>query len=545
MCMGRASAGEIPDGVPTPVCKGVCKANREDLLMHNKDLQAAWHFHNGTKHPNGYLLDYHHHYDPINQPLLFKLYPDLDPIHLPVDPSLGNLPALQAISTTIDTVAGGTQPDLGVLARILHFSAGVTKHIHYPPPWGEMPFRAASCTGALYHIELYLVCGDLLELEAGVYHYEPGQSVLEPLRQGDFRSVLVEASGDEPSLGRAPAVLVYTTVPWRNACKYQVRAYRHAFWDCGTILSHTLAMATRHELPSKVVLGFVDDFVVQLLDLDPERELPIALVPIGETLEKEPADIGQVEPLALEVMPSTEGEIDFPAIREMHKASSLFSPDEVRVWREQVELAAEVAPPADILPLQPMPEGELPLASIEKVILRRGSSRRFTQEPISFGQLSTILNRSVGYFQADFLRAGNDLLSQPYLIVNSVEGIEPGAYVFHRNARGLEALHAGNFRQEAGRLALDQDLGADASVNVYFMASLRGILERFGNRGYRAAQMEASILAGRMYLAAYALGLGATGLTFYDDEVTDFFSPHAKDKSVMFLIALGVPGRRR
>jgi nitroreductase len=47
-----------------------------------------------------------------------------------------------------------------------------------------------------------------------------------------------------------------------------------------------------------------------------------------------------------------------------------------------------------------------------------------------------------------------------------------------------------------------------------------------------------------MYLAAYALGLGATGLTFYDDAVTNFFSPHAEDKSAMFLISLGVPAKR-
>ena len=45
-------------------------------------------------------------------------------------------------------------------------------------------------------------------------------------------------------------------------------------------------------------------------------------------------------------------------------------------------------------------------------------------------------------------------------------------------------------------------------------------------------------------MAAYALGLGATGLTFYDDDVTDFFSPHAEGKSAMFLVALGHPVRR-
>ena len=28
-----------------------------------------------------------------------------------------------------------------------------------------------------------------------------------------------------------------------------------------------------------------------------------------------------------------------------------------------------------------------------------------------------------------------------------------------------------------------------------------------------------------MYLSAYALGLGASGLTFYDDVVTSFFRP--------------------
>jgi hypothetical protein len=40
-------------------------------------------------------------------------------------------------------------------------------------------------------------------------------------------------------------------------------------------------------------------------------------------------------------------------------------------------------------------------------------------------------------------------------------------------------------------------------------------------------------------LAAYAQRLGASGLTFFDDDVVEFFSPHAAGKSVMFLIALG------
>ena len=46
-----------------------------------------------------------------------------------------------------------------------------------------------------------------------------------------------------------------------------------------------------------------------------------------------------------------------------------------------------------------------------------------------------------------------------------------------------------------------------------------------------------------MYLAAYAQRFGATGLTFFDDEVIEFFSPHAAGKSVMFLVALAHSSR--
>jgi hypothetical protein len=71
------------------------------------------------------------------------------------------------------------------------------------------------------------------------------------------------------------------------------------------------------------------------------------------------------------------------------------------------------------------------------------------------------------------------------------------------------------------------------------MSNLNEVLDKFGNRGYRASQLEAGTIGGRFYLASYAQELGATGLTFYDDEVTQFFSPHAKSKSVMFMVVIG------
>ena len=79
----------------------------------------------------------------------------------------------------------------------------------------------------------------------------------------------------------------------------------------------------------------------------------------------------------------------------------------------------------------------------------------------------------------------------------------------------------------------------------FFLADLRRVLDRFGNRGYRAVQLEAGILGGKLYIAAYAQRVGASGLTFYDDDVVSFFSPHAKGKNAIFLVALGNSAAKR
>ena len=106
-------------------------------------------------------------------------------------------------------------------------------------------------------------------------------------------------------------------------------------------------------------------------------------------------------------------------------------------------------------------------------------------------------------------------------------------------------LKEGDFRREAGYLGLEQKIPADASVNVYMLTDLDRVLSVFGNRGYRMAELESGIIGGRLYLVAYGTGFGASGLTFYDDEVVEFFGPKAKGLSVMFLVALGRSVKRR
>jgi len=186
----------------------------------------------------------------------------------------------------------------------------------------------------------------------------------------------------------------------------------------------------------------------------------------------------------------------------------------------------------------------MPRDTIEQVILRRGSSRQFSRSPITLAQLSTLLERATRGVSADFLDPPGALLNHLYLIVHAVEGLAPGAYVYHRDLGLMECLKTGDFRAEAGYLGLEQKLPADAAVDIFFLADLRLILQRFGNRGCRVVQLEAGIVGGKLYLGAYAQRLGATGLTFYDDDVTRFFFPHAAGKSAIFLVAVGNSAKR-
>src|SRR5208282_5398306 len=171
--------------------------------------------------------------------------------------------------------------------------------------------------------------------------------------------------------------------------------------------------------------------------------------------------------LGLETVPLSRDEIDYPLMREMHTASSLYSGQEVAAWRgraptgisELTNLRPQTLPPpaGPVIELQPLSDAEAPSDPIEQVILRRGSSRHFARTPISLPQLSTMLDRATRGVPADFLLSSFDdpvrsQLNHLYLIVHAVDGLASGAYVFHRDRGLLECLKQGDFRKQAGYL---------------------------------------------------------------------------------------------
>src|SRR6266851_6656727 len=440
--------------------------------MKNRDIQATWKYHEGTKHSYWSIRNNPHFLDWANRPLPFKIYPKIEPLSLPREVPQTGVAVLAAISAPVSWAGGDSVPDLRDLARIFHFAAGITKQRKYPG--GETYFRAAACTGALYEIELYVVTGDLEGLDAGVYHFNPADVSLRLLRKGDFRGNLTQATAMEPAVAHAPATIICTGTYWRNAWKYQARTYRHFGWDSGTLLANMLAVSAASGLPAEIVLGFVDAEVNRLLDLDMRREVSLCLVPIGRTSESSLPAPKEVPALDLETIPLSQHEVEYPAMLEMHHASSLESVEEVNQWRGKPPVLSSSALEGKAVRLPRRPEEELPKDTIEQVILRRGSTRRVDKTAsITLAHLSTIFDWATRGLPADFLEPPGTQLNDLYLIVHSVQGLEPGAYFFGREQSTLQLLKEGEFRAQAHHLGLEQELPADACVAIFFLADLK------------------------------------------------------------------------
>jgi SagB-type dehydrogenase family enzyme len=521
----------------------------------NRDIEQTMEYHEATKHSEVSVQLSHHYLDWDNKPLPFKVYTKLPSILLPKDFSKPQLAAFASISGIKPNKPSATTTlDTKRLAEILFFSAGITREMKYP--FGTYYMRAASATGALYPIELYIVCKDIIGLKAGIYHFCPGDFTLTELRLGDYRFELATAAGDNKNIITSPVTIVFTSIAWRNAWKYQARSYRHWFWDTGVIAANLLATAISAKLPAQLIIGFVDDIVNQLLFLDVKREVTVAIVPIGiGSAEHVPSEVKEaISPSnAPEVVPlSKKREVEYPEIMKAYESSKLLNNEEVKSWVKAGSIATttntnNIAQDQNRVrtlghKLLEYKEPSFPQPSLGEVILMRGSTRRFTQAPISFTHLSNILSLSTRGVPLDFLKEDGDSIVDVYLIANDITGLQSGSYFFNRTTNSLDQLKGNSYRSVSGYLCLNQSLFSDASVVFFLMSDLQLLLKALGNRGYRASQLEAGVIAGKIYLSAYAQGLGASGSTFYDDAVTEFFSPHAKDKSTMIAVGVGIPG---
>jgi hypothetical protein len=439
--------------------------------------------------------------DPIDDPRVLQDFKpnDLDRLPpqfksyapgLPVTPLPRELPTVPASATAV--LAGTVTPtgdglDRPHLARLLHLSAGVVRAAERRGR--RILFRAAGSAGARFPLELYVAAHGVDGLEDGVHWYDAAEHAL--VRVGP------------PPEGEATTIVV-TGVPWRTGWRYSERGYRHIYWDAGTMLSQLHAVAVSAGLPALLRTTFPDAEVTTLVGADGVHEFPVLTLSLAEG-----------EPALVPSGRAATGEIDrepleFPLVTTTQRAGDgdrLGEP-----WPAGAPLAGPVpdSPPLD------------------DVILHRGSTRRMVRG-------ATLPRAALEWSLAAALRGVGEHRSDPqFVAAHGVEGIEPGLYRWPDLDRPVTA---GDLRDEVQRICLDQCLGGEASYVVISTADLSAA----NDRDYREAQLAAGLVEGRLHLAAFAQGAGATGMTFLDSELPGLLG---QPLDGMIFTCVGVPEYR-
>ncbi len=118
--------------------------------------------------------------------------------------------------------------------------------------------------------------------------------------------------------------------------------------------------------------------------------------------------------------------------------------------------------------------------------------------------------------------------------VHNIEGLQSGLYRWPDIAA---PARPGVMREEIYRVCLDQALARDAA----FVAIAAVDVSALDDREYREAQLAAGLAEGRLHLAAYSLGAGASGMTFIDSEIPALLG---EPLDALLFTCVGVPEYR-
>jgi SagB-type dehydrogenase family enzyme len=176
----------------------------------------------------------------------------------------------------------------------------------------------------------------------------------------------------------------------------------------------------------------------------------------------------------------------------------------------------------------PAPD-EIEVAGIDlrSAIEARQSVRRYASDPLSLDELSWLLwcTQGVKDVRDSYatLRtvpsAGARHAFETFLLVNRVEGLEPGLYRFLALEHKLLLVDQDpEIAEGITQACWDQRFVLSSAVTFLWVAIPYRMAWRYGQRGYRYMHLDAGHACQNLYLAAEAIGSGVCAIAAFSDE---------------------------
>lgn len=201
-------------------------------------------------------------------------------------------------------------------------------------------------------------------------------------------------------------------------------------------------------------------------------------------------------------------------------------------------------------PAIPLPQEPLPTTSFTNVVLARKTNRNYSSEPLPLRDVGTWLYWSVarrmGETASDtgflFPSGGGLFPIEIYLIVHSVEGLEPGVYHYHAGKHVIVKLHDRTLTTDEFHhlFRSHEEVAARPPVVACMtMVKERAIL-KYGALSYLTSLVEAGHRGQTLYLAAAARGLACGSyITPEYDAINAFLGIDGMNEHYMYAVAAG------
>lgn len=504
---------------------------------------AAKRYHTETKYSEEKLAQDRHELDWSAQPQPYKTYASDERIYLgrylPIQPNI-----FTPKEALYEDVPGHDWDSLlGKLSRTLYLSNGVTAYVQTMAD--KHALRAAPSAGALYPTEMYVALRDFGNVKEGIYNYQVSTHSLVLHWEGDFWAELEKASYGHEAIRHSQIVVIYSGIWFRSSWRYQERGYRRVLLDTGHVLGNMAAYAGQEELGCYAIGGFYDDLLNSLLFFNEEEEgvLLLAALPRQEQVRRRKIRKVSVYPDGAKPAPGT-------SAVELHigsKSGADVIPGPAAL--PDMDGLHDIFKSTPSIALPGAGEKDLPKAP-QETILRRRSTRAFSGGPMNKEQLGAVLgyayepvHEMMRNPKASMTAAGlfDASLLSTYVVAQSVKDVDEGVYGYDPLEHSLRLIRKGEMRGKIWHCCLGQELGRDAGAVVVHTCDLDTAVQRYGERAYRYAHLDAGHLGQRINLAAVGNEIGVSGIGgFFDDEMNDLLGLPLNN-IIVYITTLGMP----
>ena len=244
---------------------------------------------------------------------------------------------------------------------------------------------------------------------------------------------------------------------------------------------------------------------------------------------------------------------DWRRICDAYLQATSYSPEEFETFWDNRDYDPKNRPETyltypDAVVRVPLGEPQLPDGPDFWTVLReRRSKRNFLPEAITLAELNALLwgcqgiTADMGDYQLRTAPSSGALYPiETYLVINRVDGLQPGLY--HLDVKGwtLEGLKLGDYCLAGHRALRGQEMTRHAAVNVVWTAVMERCRAKYYERAYRYIWWDSAAIAENFLLSATALGLGACAMgSWYDGLVHELFGLDGVEHFSVLTASLG------